>query len=78
LPACAAGHFHQHVIYLVLASLFVYAMHVLKSINSAVKPAGLIGSFREETYLRHKKIFLYTSLTSIVVAHDSGLQYVIG
>lgn len=50
-----------------LASLFVYAMHVLNRLISR-EPAGLIGSFREEIYLRHEKIFLYTSLTSIAVA----------
>jgi len=53
--------------FIALASLFVYAMHVLNRLISR-EPAGLIGSFREETYLRHEKIFLYTSLTSIVVA----------
>ena len=42
-------------------------MHVLNRLISR-KPAGLIGSFREETYRRYGKLFCYTALVSIVVA----------
>jgi (E)-4-hydroxy-3-methyl-but-2-enyl pyrophosphate reductase len=53
--------------FVVIASLFVYAMHVFNRLISR-KPTGLVGSFREETYLRYGKIFLYTSLIAIGTA----------
>src|SRR4030042_4879323 len=42
-------------------------MHVLNRLISP-KPAGFIGSFREETYLRHEKSYRYSAMFSIVVA----------
>ena len=53
--------------FIAIASFFVYAMHVLNRLLG-LKPAGLIGSFREETYRRQGKIFLYTALASILIA----------
>ena len=53
--------------FIAIASLFVYAMHVLNRLISR-KPAGLVGSFREESYHQHKNIYFYTALLSIVVA----------
>ena len=53
--------------FIAIASFFVYAMHVLNRLISR-KPAGLIGSFREETYHRHGKLYCFTSLASILVA----------
>ena len=53
--------------FVAIASLFVYAIHVLNRLISR-KPTGLVGSFREEIYLRHEKIFLYTALISIAAA----------
>jgi 4-hydroxy-3-methylbut-2-enyl diphosphate reductase len=53
--------------YIAIASFFVYAMHVLNRLISR-KPAGLVGSFREETYHRYGKLFFYTALASILVA----------
>jgi 4-hydroxy-3-methylbut-2-enyl diphosphate reductase len=53
--------------FIAIASFFVYAMHVLNRLLG-LKPAGLIGSFREETYHRHGKLYFYTALASILVA----------
>ncbi|MGA2781810.1 MAG: 4-hydroxy-3-methylbut-2-enyl diphosphate reductase [Smithella sp.] len=53
--------------FIAIASLFVYAMHVLNRLLG-LKPAGLIGSFREETYHRYGKLYFYTALASILVA----------
>jgi 4-hydroxy-3-methylbut-2-enyl diphosphate reductase len=53
--------------FIAIASFFVYAMHVLNRLLG-LKPAGLIGSFREETYHRHGKLYFYTALVSILVA----------
>ncbi|HEX7415934.1 MAG TPA: 4-hydroxy-3-methylbut-2-enyl diphosphate reductase, partial [Smithellaceae bacterium] len=50
-----------------IASFFVYAMHVLNRLISR-KPLGLIGSFREETYLQHEKSYLYAAVASIALA----------
>jgi (E)-4-hydroxy-3-methyl-but-2-enyl pyrophosphate reductase len=53
--------------FVAIASLYVYAIHVLNRLISR-KPAGLVGSFREESYNRHKKAYLYTALLSIAAA----------
>ena len=53
--------------FVAIAALFVYAIHVLNRLISR-KPTGLVGSFREETYLRYGKIFLYTALIAIGIA----------
>lgn len=53
--------------FIAMASLYVYAIHVLNRLITR-KPAGLVGSFREESYDRHKKIYLYTALLSIAAA----------
>jgi len=53
--------------FIAIASFFVYAMHVLNRLISR-KPAGLVGSFREETYHRYGKLYYYTALASILVA----------
>lgn len=53
--------------FILIASLFVYGMHVLNRLISR-KPAGLVGSFREEYYIRHENIFFVTSLFSIILA----------
>jgi 4-hydroxy-3-methylbut-2-enyl diphosphate reductase len=42
-------------------------MHVLNRLISR-KPLGLIGSFREETYLQHEKSYLYAAVASIALA----------
>src|SRR5664280_977847 len=47
--------------FIAIASFFVYAMHVLNRMLG-LKPAGLIGSFREETYHRHGKLYFHTGL----------------
>ncbi len=53
--------------YVAIASFFVYGMHVLNRLISR-KPAGFIGSFREETYRKHEKLYLYAAISSIVIA----------
>jgi 4-hydroxy-3-methylbut-2-enyl diphosphate reductase len=53
--------------FVMIASLFVYAIHVLNRLIRR-KPAGLISSFREETYRRYEKIYFFTALISIAIA----------
>lgn len=50
--------------FIAIASLFVYAVHVFNRLIRN-KPAGLVGTFREETYLRNEKIYFYTSVMAI-------------
>src|SRR5690606_18258572 len=50
-----------------LASLFVYAMHVLNRLMSS-KHSELIGSFREKSYLRHKRIYFLAAMISLMIA----------
>ncbi|MGD0021558.1 MAG: 4-hydroxy-3-methylbut-2-enyl diphosphate reductase [Smithellaceae bacterium] len=56
-----------NISYVAIASFFVYGMHVLNRLISR-KPAGFIDSFREETYRRHEKLYLYAAVFSIVIA----------
>jgi 4-hydroxy-3-methylbut-2-enyl diphosphate reductase len=53
--------------FIAIASFFVYAMHVLNRLLG-LKPAGLVGSFREETYHLHGKLYCFNALASILVA----------
>jgi len=53
--------------YIAISSLFLYATHVLNRLISR-KPLGLVGSFREETYLRHEKLFFFTALAAIAAS----------
>jgi 4-hydroxy-3-methylbut-2-enyl diphosphate reductase len=53
--------------FIAIASLFVYAMHVLHRLLGR-KPANLVGSFREESYQRYGKMYYYTAVFSIVLA----------
>ena len=53
---------------IMIASLFTYAMHVLNRLISRKPPVGFIGSFREETYLKNEKLYLYSAIVSVVVA----------
>jgi 4-hydroxy-3-methylbut-2-enyl diphosphate reductase len=53
--------------YVAIASLFVYAMHVLNRLTNR-KPGGFLGSFREEIYLKHEKKYLIAAFFSIIAA----------
>lgn len=74
---CLAGMLLQKMpvkfSFIAIASFFVYAMHVLNRLLSR-KPAGLVGSFREESYHRYGKIYFVTALISIVIALALALQ----
>lgn len=61
------------VSFMIMASLFVYSMHVLNRLISR-NPAGLIGSFREESYTGYKNIYFLTALISILTALIMALQ----
>jgi len=50
-----------------LAAFFVYGMHVLNRLIGRV-PVSIIGSFREEIYVRHSKFYRNVAILSIAVA----------
>jgi 4-hydroxybenzoate polyprenyltransferase len=49
------------------AALYVYAMHTLNRFMSREK-AFILGSFREESYLRHKQLYLGTAIAALLLA----------
>ncbi|PKN59788.1 MAG: 4-hydroxy-3-methylbut-2-enyl diphosphate reductase [Deltaproteobacteria bacterium HGW-Deltaproteobacteria-11] len=53
------------------AALYVYAMHTLNRFMSREK-ALIQGSFREESYLRHKKLYLGTAVAALLLAWTSA------
>ncbi|MFH1080532.1 MAG: 4-hydroxy-3-methylbut-2-enyl diphosphate reductase [Pseudomonadota bacterium] len=53
------------------AAFYVYAMHTLNRFMSR-KKASIMGSFREESYLRHKKMYLGTAVTALLLAWTSA------
>ncbi|MEN6623423.1 MAG: 4-hydroxy-3-methylbut-2-enyl diphosphate reductase [Smithella sp.] len=53
--------------HLAIASFFVYSMHVINRLISQT-PGEFLGSFREETYLKHKKIYLLSAAVSLFLA----------
>jgi 4-hydroxy-3-methylbut-2-enyl diphosphate reductase len=59
--------------HLAITSFFVYAMHVLNRLIGR-RPTGILGSFREETYLKHEKTYLLVAVLSIIVALFLALQ----
>ena len=50
-----------------IASFFVYGMHVLNRVSTS-KEMGLIGSFREQSYLRHEKYYRIAAILSLAAA----------
>ena len=50
-----------------VASFFVYAMHVINRLVSR-KPGGVLDSFREETYVKHEKVYFLAAVLSLFAA----------
>jgi 4-hydroxy-3-methylbut-2-enyl diphosphate reductase len=50
-----------------VASFFVYAMHVLNRLSGS-KESGMIGSFRETSYLRHEKYYRLAAIVCLMIA----------
>jgi (E)-4-hydroxy-3-methyl-but-2-enyl pyrophosphate reductase len=48
-------------------ALYVYAMHTLNRLINQ-KQASILGSFREESYLRHKRLYLGSALAALLLA----------
>ncbi len=55
-----------NLLYILTASLYVYAMHVLNRFIN--RKASSISSFREESYLLHEKIYVTLAVCSMILA----------
>jgi (E)-4-hydroxy-3-methyl-but-2-enyl pyrophosphate reductase len=55
-----------NLLYILIASLYVYAMHVLNRFIN--RKASSISSFREESYLLHEKIYMTLAVCSMILA----------
>jgi len=53
--------------HIAIASFFVYTMHILNRLISR-RPLGFTGSFREETYTKHEKAYLYAAAVCMILA----------
>jgi len=62
-----------HTSSIAIASFFVYAMHVLNRLMSS-KQSGLIGSFREKSYLQHEKYYRLAATVSLIIALGLSLM----
>jgi 4-hydroxy-3-methylbut-2-enyl diphosphate reductase len=60
-----------HPANMLTAASYVYAMHTLNRFMSR-KKASIMGSFREESYLRHKKLYLGTAVAALLLAWTSA------
>lgn len=56
-----------NILNICIASFYVYAMHNLNRIIN-IKSSSLIGSFREDSYRGHEKVYIYTALLSLIIA----------
>ena len=60
------------LVYVLIASLYVYAMHTLNRFINR-KTGTIIGSFREESYRRHEKRYIAAAVFSLIIALGTGL-----
>ena len=56
-----------NVLNILTASLFVYSMHTLNRFIDR-KQSSIISSFREESYLKHEKVYISVAIISLVLA----------
>jgi len=56
-----------NVLNILTTSLYVYAMHTLNRIIDR-KTSTIVGSFREESYRKHEKVYLSVAMVSMVLA----------
>ncbi len=55
-----------HVLTILIAALYVYAMHTINRLLN--RKTSIIGSFREESYRTHKRLYAVTAMLSLVLA----------
>ncbi|MDO8785501.1 MAG: 4-hydroxy-3-methylbut-2-enyl diphosphate reductase [Syntrophales bacterium] len=56
------------ILNILTTSLYVYAMHTLNRFINRKTGNSIIGSFREELYLKHEKPYLFTALLALCLA----------
>ncbi|PIP06617.1 MAG: hypothetical protein COX51_08390, partial [Syntrophobacteraceae bacterium CG23_combo_of_CG06-09_8_20_14_all_50_8] len=76
LASALVQKFDLHLSYFLIAALYVYAMHILNRFMD--KKAGIIGSFREETYLEREALFIFLAvmalLSALILAIAQGIR----
>ena len=55
------------ILNIIITSLYVYAMHVLNRLIDR-KASTVVGSFREESYRKHEKTYVYAAVISMILA----------
>jgi 4-hydroxy-3-methylbut-2-enyl diphosphate reductase len=53
--------------FILIAFLYVFAIHTLNRLIGR-RPAGLVGSFREESYQKHARKYFFAAITAILAA----------
>ena len=56
-----------NILNILITSLYVYAMHTLNRLINR-KTSTIIGSFREESYLKHEKAYVSAAIVSLALA----------
>jgi 4-hydroxy-3-methylbut-2-enyl diphosphate reductase len=66
LASALIQKFDLHLSYFLIAALYLYAMHILNRFTD--KKARIIGSFREETYIKHESLFISLAVAALLSA----------
>ena len=64
------------ILNILTTSFYVYAMHTLNRFINRKTGSSIIGSFREELYRKHEKLYLFTALLALFLATISS--FIIG
>ena len=60
------------ILNILTTSFYVYAMHTLNRFINRKTSSSIIGSFREELYLKHEKLYLFMGLLALFLAMVSS------
>ncbi|MDI6776037.1 MAG: 4-hydroxy-3-methylbut-2-enyl diphosphate reductase [Syntrophales bacterium] len=60
------------ILNILTTSLYVYAMHTLNRFINRKTSSSIIGSFREELYRKHEKLYLFMALLALFLAMVSS------
>lgn len=64
-----------NILIMLITSLYVYAMHTLNRFIN-IRSSGLIGSFRDDLYLKYEKLYITIGVLSLLVA--LGCSFTVG
>jgi (E)-4-hydroxy-3-methyl-but-2-enyl pyrophosphate reductase len=67
LASMLLQNINVNILIILITSLYVYAMHTLNRLINR-KTSTIIGSFREESYLRHESFYVSMAILSLVLS----------